>query len=90
MFASDLHLVSDAVAAALKSRGFRVDVLAWPYPPRLAPAQRQLATVSADVAVLLYDVDMSIRMAEAGALIRSWSGPWLVLTGASPDRRGVA
>jgi DNA-binding NarL/FixJ family response regulator len=83
-FASDLHLVADVVAAALTSRGFEVRVLAWPDPPRIEPVQRQLAASAADVGILLYDVDMSIRMAEASALIRSWSGPWLVLTGASP------
>ncbi|KQW48823.1 hypothetical protein ASC77_08820 [Nocardioides sp. Root1257] len=83
-FASDLRLVADAVAVALTSRGFQVQVLSWPRTSGAEPVQRQLADLSADVAVLLYDVDMSIRMAEAVALLRSWSGPWLVLTGVSP------
>lgn len=84
VIASDLRLVAEAVAAALLSRGLRVAVLAWPRRPRVEAVQRQLEAATADVAVLLYDVDMSLRMTEARALIRSWSGPWLVLTGTSP------
>lgn len=84
VLASDLRLVVEAVAAALSSRGLRVAVLTWPRGPRVEPVQRQLEAAVADVAVLLYDVDMSLRMTEASALIRSWSGPWLVLTGSSP------
>lgn len=85
--ASDLSLVAEAVSAALSSRDFRVSLLAWPRVPRDDPAHRQLARLEPDVAVLLYDVDRSIRMAEASSLIRDWDGPWLVLTGAP---QGVA
>ncbi|MDF1603570.1 LuxR C-terminal-related transcriptional regulator [Nocardioides sp. YIM 152315] len=84
MLASDQHLIAEAVAAALASRGFRITVLAWPRGGRATPVQRQLGMIVADVGVLLYDVDMSLRMTEARGLLRSWSGPWLVLTGTSP------
>lgn len=84
VLASDLRLVSDAVAAALASLGFRVSVLNWPRTRGAGPVQRQIADVGADVAVLIYDVDLAIRMAEAVALIKAWSGPWLVLTGVPP------
>ena len=84
VIASDLRLVAEAVAAALSSRGLRVTVLAWARGLRGEPVPRQLESAAVDVAVLLYDVDMSLRMTEASALIRSWSGPWLVLTGTSP------
>ncbi|WP_028644882.1 helix-turn-helix transcriptional regulator [Nocardioides sp. URHA0020] len=87
VLASDLSLVAEAVAAALASRDIRTSLLSWPRVPRDDPAYRQLSRIRPDVAILLYDVDLSIRMAEAGALIRGWDGPWLVLTGASP---GVA
>jgi two-component system, NarL family, nitrate/nitrite response regulator NarL len=82
VLASDQHLIGEAVAAALASRGFRMIVLAWPRGVRATPVQRQLDSVVADVGVLLYDVDMSLRMTEARSLLRAWSGPWLVLTGA--------
>ncbi|MFC7494598.1 MULTISPECIES: helix-turn-helix transcriptional regulator [unclassified Nocardioides] len=82
--ASDQHLIAEAVAAALASRGFRVAMLSWPRGSRAASVQRRLSAMAADVAVLLYDVDMALRMTEARALLRSWSGPWLVLTGTPP------
>lgn len=82
--ASDLSLVAESVGAALHSRKLEVEVLGWPDVPRDDPARRQLTRLAPDVAVLLYDVDMSIRMAEAGALLRDWAGPWLVLTGSPP------
>jgi DNA-binding NarL/FixJ family response regulator len=82
--ASDLSLIAEAVSAALMSRRVRVSILTWPRVPRDDPVHRQLARLDPDAALLIYDVDMSIRMAEAGALIRDWVGPWVVLTGAAP------
>lgn len=82
--ASDLSLVAEAVSAALRSRRIRVSVLVWPRVPRDDPVHRQLARLDPDVTLLLYDVDTSIRMAEADALMRGWGGPWLVLTGSAP------
>ena len=82
--ASDLSLLAEAVGAALASRRLKVVQLAWPGVPRDDPTRRQLARLKPDVALLLYDVDMSIRMAQASALLRDWSGPWLVLTGSAP------
>ncbi len=82
LLACDLQLIAEAVAAALSSRDFHTTVLDWPHGS-LASLQRELRTARAHVAVLLYDVDMSIRMATAHALLRAWSGPWLVLTGAA-------
>ena len=86
LLASDLRLVTEAVAAALRSRGFRTTVLGWPQGSDVAH-RRQAAAAHAASATLLYDVDVSVRMTAARALLRSWSGPWLVLTG-SP--RGAA
>jgi DNA-binding NarL/FixJ family response regulator len=84
VLASDLSLIAEAVAAALASRRFRVRTLTWPRVPDDDAANRQLARLAPDVALLIYDVDLSIRMAEASALLRDWGGPWLVLTGAEP------
>jgi DNA-binding NarL/FixJ family response regulator len=83
LLGSDLPLIAEAVAAALRSRGFRTTVLEWPGGSH-APLRQQAAGASAEVAVLLYDVDVSLKLAAAGALLRGWSGPWLVLTGADP------
>lgn len=83
--ASDLRLIAEAVVAALSSRGFEPVRLAWPPSPADASPREQLVAADPAVAVLLYDVDMSIRMAAARSLIRSWSGPWLVLTSAPPN-----
>jgi two-component system, NarL family, nitrate/nitrite response regulator NarL len=81
VLASDLPLIAEAVAAALASLGLSVGVVTWPRGARAATILPALAEADADVGVLLYDVDMSIRMTEARVLLRSWSGPWLVLTG---------
>jgi RNA polymerase sigma factor (sigma-70 family) len=82
--ASDLSLMAEAVGAALSSRRLAITLLTWPRVPRDDPVHRQLARVEPDVALLIYDVDMSIRMAEAAALIRDWGGPWIVLTTSDP------
>jgi DNA-binding NarL/FixJ family response regulator len=84
VLASDLSLITEAVAAALASRRFQVRTLTWPRAPEDDPARRQLARLAPDVGLLIYDVDMSIRMSEAGALLRDWGGPWVVLTGSPP------
>jgi DNA-binding NarL/FixJ family response regulator len=86
LLASDVPLIAEAVATALTSRGLRTTVLDWPRGDRAA-LQQQLAPGAADLAVLLYDVDMSVRMAKATALLRMWSGPWLVLSGTAADPR---
>lgn len=83
LLASDQRLIAETVAAALRDRGFGTTVLEW--PPRGGPGlRRRRAPASAQVAVLLYDVDVSVRMASAGALLRGWPGPWLVLTATPP------
>lgn len=83
--ASDLTLVAEAVATALSSRGYEVFGVRWPAAPRDDPASRQLARITPHVAILVYDLDLSIRMAEASALIRGSPGCWLVLSGLGPD-----
>jgi len=83
LLASDLQLIADAVAAALRSRGFRTTVLHWSGVTD-ASVRQQVSAAAADVSVLLYDVDMSVRMAAAGGLLRAAPGPWLVLTGTPP------
>lgn len=83
LLGSDLPLIAEAVAAALRSRGFRATVLGWPGGSH-APLRQQAADASAEVGVLLYDVDVSLKLAAAAALLRGWSRPWLVLTGANP------
>jgi two-component system nitrate/nitrite response regulator NarL len=82
--ASDLSLIAEAVRAALASRRIDVTVLAWPVMSKDEPVHRQLARIDPDVALLIYDVNTSIRMARAAALMREWAGPWVVLTGAAP------
>jgi len=82
--ASDLSLIAEAVRAALASRRIDVTVLAWPGMSKEDPVHRQLARIDPDVALLIYDVNTSIRMARAAALMREWAGPWVVLTGAAP------
>lgn len=79
--ASDLSLIAEAVRAALVSRRIDVTILTWPGSSRDDPVHRQLARVSPDVGLLIYDADTPIRMARAAMLIREWSGPWVVLTG---------
>ena len=83
--ASDLSLMSEAVEAALTSRDFEVFRIRWPRVPRDDPAGRQLTRVAPDVAVLIYELDLSIRMAEATELLRATHVPWLVMSGAGPD-----
>lgn len=85
--ASDLSLIAEAVRAALTSRRLDVALLTWPGHSRDDPVHRQLARIDPQVALLIYDVDTSMRMARAAALLREWSGPWVVLTGAA---RGAA
>ena len=81
--ASDLSLIAEAVGAALASRMIEVTLLVWPGAPKDDPVHRQLARIEPDVALLIFDVDMSIRMAQAAALIREREVPWVVLTGAT-------
>lgn len=83
LLASDQRLIAEAVAAALRSRGHRTTILSWP-TSRGATLRQQIQASSADVGVLLYDVDLSVRMATASMLMRAWSGPWLVLTATPP------
>jgi DNA-binding NarL/FixJ family response regulator len=81
--ASDLSLIAEAVGAALASRMLEVTLLAWPGASKDDPVHRQLARIEPDVALLIFDVDMSIRMAQAAALIRECDVPWVVLTSVS-------
>ena len=81
--ASDLSLIAEAVGAALSSRLIEVTLIAWPRVPKDDPVHRQLVRIQPDVALLIYDVDTSIRMAHAAALIGEWDGPWVVLTGSA-------
>jgi DNA-binding NarL/FixJ family response regulator len=82
--ASDLSLIAEAVRAALASRRIDVTLLSWPAMSKDDPVHRQLARINPDVALLIYDVDTSIRMARAASLMREWHGPWVVLTGVAP------
>jgi DNA-binding NarL/FixJ family response regulator len=83
LLASDQRLIAETVAAALRDRGFGTTVLDW-HGRTGATLRRLWAPATAQVAVLLYDVDMSVRMATAASLMRAWPGPWLVLTAAPP------
>jgi len=78
--ASDLSLIAEAVGAALASRRIEVSLLQWPRVSKDDPIHRQLARIEPDVALLIFDVDMSIRMAQAAGLIRERDVPWVVLT----------
>lgn len=82
--ASDQRLVLEAVAAALASRGLDVVVVSWTSGPRDEPLGRQVDAAEPAVAVLLYDVDMTLRMALARAAVRAWPGPWVILTDSPP------
>ncbi len=81
---SDQRLVAEAVVAALASRELDATVVAWPLGARDETVAHRLEALEPAVAVLLYDVDLSLRMARASAVLRSWPGPWLVLTAARP------
>lgn len=80
--ASNLSLAAEAVGAALASRLIQVTVLTWPRVPKDDPVHRQILRVHADVALLIFDVETSIQVAQATALIGEWDGPWVVLTAA--------
>jgi DNA-binding NarL/FixJ family response regulator len=84
--ASDGHLVADAIAAALRARGYETDVIRWPAPRPAGEKQRRPTSPRAggrprpEVALLLSDLDRIGRVRSARRLIDGLAVPWLVLT----------
>ena len=74
-------LVSEAVRAALASRGFEVFALRWPGLGGEAVAERQVSALWPECVLLMVDLEPSPRLREAQALVAHLPVRSLLLTG---------